>query len=102
MGILSSRILPRPGDPDRSRRFYRDILSLAVSRESGPPDDPWMVFFPGQGLLEVCGHAAGPPGHPVMFWIQFWIQARDVRAGHARLAAAGVRSPGSRPRNRGD
>jgi catechol 2,3-dioxygenase-like lactoylglutathione lyase family enzyme len=96
--ILSSRILPRPGDLDHSRRFYRDILSLAVSRESGPPDDPWMVFFPGQELVEVCGHAAGPPGHPVMFWIQ----ARDVRAGHARLAAAGVRSPGSRPWNRGD
>jgi catechol 2,3-dioxygenase-like lactoylglutathione lyase family enzyme len=96
--ILSSRILLRPGDLDRSLRFYRDILSLAVSREPGPPDDPEMVFFPGQGLLEVCGHAAGPPGHSVMFWIQ----ARDVRAGHARLAAAGVRSPGSRPRNRGD
>jgi len=24
-------------------------------------------------------------------WVMPWIQARDVRAGHARLAAAGVR-----------
>jgi len=96
--ILSSRILLRPGDLDRSRRFYRAILSLAVYRESGPPDDPWMAFFPGQGLLEVCGQAAGPPGHLVMLWIQ----ARDVRAGHARLAAAASGSPGSRSWNRGD
>jgi hypothetical protein len=28
--ILSSRILLRPVDLDRSRRFYRDALSLAV------------------------------------------------------------------------
>jgi hypothetical protein len=44
------------------------------------------VFFLGQGLLEVSGHAVGPPGRSVMIWIQ----VRDVRAEHARLAAAGV------------
>ena len=44
------------------------------------------MFFPGQGLLEVSGHAAGPPGCSVMIWIQ----VRDVHAEHARLAAAGV------------
>ena len=98
MDVLSSRFLLRPGDLDRSRRFYRDLLGLAVCRDFGPPDDPGLVFFLGHGLLEISGPAAGPPGHPVMFWIQ----ARDVRAGHARLAAAGVRSPGSRPWNRGD
>jgi hypothetical protein len=37
-------------------------------------------------VLEVSGHAAGPPGRSVMNWIQ----VRDVHAGHARLAAAGV------------
>jgi catechol 2,3-dioxygenase-like lactoylglutathione lyase family enzyme len=77
----------RPGDLDRSRRFYRDLLGLAIYRESGPPDDPGLVFFPGQGLLEVSGHAAGPPGSSVMIWIQ----VRDVHAEHGRLAAAGVR-----------
>ena len=86
MDILSSRILLRPSDLDRSHRFYRDILGLAIYREFGPPDDPGLVFFLGQGLLEVSGHAAGPPGHSVMIWIQ----VRDVRAEHARLAAAGV------------
>jgi len=29
--ILSSRILLRPGDLDRSRRFYRDTLGLAIT-----------------------------------------------------------------------
>jgi hypothetical protein len=76
----------------RSRRFYHDVLGPAVYREFGPPDDPGVVFFLGRGLLEVSGHAAGPPGRSVMIWIQ----VRDVRAEHARLAAAGVpvsRSP---------
>src|SRR5689334_18585908 len=35
---------------------------LPVYREFGPPDDPGLVFFLGRGLLEVSGHAAGPPG----------------------------------------
>ena len=86
VGVLSSRILVRPGDLGRSRRFYRDVLGLAVYREFGPPDDPGMVFFLGQGFLEVSGHADGPAAGPVMIWVQ----VRDVRAEHARLAAAGV------------
>ena len=86
MDVLSSRILLRPGDLDRSRRFYRDLLGLAVYREFGPPDDPGLVFFLSQGLLEVSGRAPGPPGSSVMIWIQ----VRDVHAEHARLAAAGV------------
>jgi len=94
--VLSSRILLHPSDLDRSRRFYRDVLGLAIYREFGPPDDPGMVFFLGQGLLEVSGHAAGPAGHSVMIWIQ----VRDIRAEHARLAAAGVpviRGPATEP-----
>ena len=87
MDILSSRILLRPSDLDRSRRFYRDVLGLAIYREFGPPDDPGVVFFLGQGLLEVSGHATSPPGRSVMIWIQ----VRDIHAEHARLAAAAVR-----------
>jgi len=85
--VLSSRILLRPSDLDRSHRFYRDVLGLAVYREFGPPDHPGLVFFLGQGLLEVSGHATGPAGGSVMIWVQ----VRDVRAEHARLEAAGVR-----------
>ena len=87
MEVLSSRILLRPADLDRSRRFYRDVLGLAVYREFGPADDPAMVFFLGQGLLEVSGHAPGPAGASVMIWLQ----VRDVRAERDRLVAAGVR-----------
>ena len=55
-----------------------------------------MVFFLGPGLLEVSGHNAGPAGHSVMIWIQ----VRNVRAEHTRLAAAGVpviREPAAEP-----
>jgi catechol 2,3-dioxygenase-like lactoylglutathione lyase family enzyme len=86
MEVLSSRMLLRPVDLDRSRRFYRDVLGLAIYREFGPADDPGVVFFLGQGLLEVSGHGPALSGGPVMIWLQ----VRDVRAEHRRLAAAGV------------
>jgi catechol 2,3-dioxygenase-like lactoylglutathione lyase family enzyme len=94
--VLSSRILVHPTDLDRSRRFYREVLGLAIYREFGPPDHPGVVFFLGQGLLEVSGHAAGPSGSSVMLWVQ----VRNVRREHARLAAAGVpiiREPATEP-----
>jgi predicted enzyme related to lactoylglutathione lyase len=87
MDVLSSRVLLRPTDPARSRRFYRDVLGLAVAREFGSPADPGMVFFLGNGFLEVSGRAAGPPGQSMMLWLQ----VRDVHAEHERLAASGAR-----------
>jgi catechol 2,3-dioxygenase-like lactoylglutathione lyase family enzyme len=87
MDVLSSRILIRPADLDRSRRFYRDALGLAVFREFGPATDPGVVFFLGQGLLEVSGRDGGAGPGPVMIWLQ----VRDVRAEHERLSAAGIR-----------
>jgi catechol 2,3-dioxygenase-like lactoylglutathione lyase family enzyme len=94
--ILGSRVLVRPADPARSRRFYRETLGLAVFREFGDPADPGLVFFLGQGLLELSGRADGPPGTGVALWLQ----VRDVRAEHERLAAAGVpvlREPRTEP-----
>jgi catechol 2,3-dioxygenase-like lactoylglutathione lyase family enzyme len=85
MEVLSSRILLRPTNPERSRRFYRDILGLAIYREFGPSDDPGLVFFAGQGLLEVSGTSHGSGG-----LLRIWLQVRDVRAEHERLVAAGV------------
>jgi predicted enzyme related to lactoylglutathione lyase len=96
MEVLSSRILLRPSSAQRSHRFYRDTLGLAVYREFGPPDHPGMVFFLGQGLLEVSGTASGEPAGP----LQIWLQVRDIRAEHDRLVAAGVtvtREPRSEP-----
>src|SRR5882757_3920741 len=86
MEVLSSRILLRPSDPERSRRFYRDILGLAVYREFGPAEAPGRVYFLGQGLLEVYGTSHDEPVGP----LRIWVQVRDVRAEHERLAAAGV------------
>ncbi len=86
MEVLSSRILLRPSDPERSRHFYRDVLGLAIYREFGPPDDPGLVFFAGPGLLEVSGRSPAGPAGP----LRIWLQVRDVRAEHERLVAAGV------------
>lgn len=88
MEVLSSRILLRPTDPERSRHFYRDVLGLAIYREFGPTDDPGVVFFLGQGFLEVSGRVAdaAPPRT-----LEIWLQVRDVHREHDRLRAAGVR-----------
>lgn len=85
MDVLSSRILLRPTDLDRSQRFYRDTLGLAVAREFGDPAAPGVVFFlGGGGLLEVSGSGSGL-GDGCL-----WLQVRDVDAEHVRLAALGV------------
>jgi predicted enzyme related to lactoylglutathione lyase len=76
----------RPAEPERSRRFYRDTLGLAVYREFGPPDNPGVVFFIGQGFLEVSGRSDAPAAGSTAIWLQ----VRDVRAEHDRLAARGV------------
>ena len=86
MDVLSSRVLLRPSQLDRSQRFYRDTLGLAVHRQFGSPDTPGLVFFLGNGFLEVSGRASEPPGDVVALWIQ----VRDVRAEHRRLLDLGV------------
>jgi predicted enzyme related to lactoylglutathione lyase len=86
MEVISSRILLRPSDRERSQRFYRDVLGLAVYREFGPPESPGLVFFLGQGLLEVSGTRSDGPAGPV----QIWLQVRDVSAEHERLRTSGV------------
>jgi catechol 2,3-dioxygenase-like lactoylglutathione lyase family enzyme len=85
--VLSSRILLRPADLALSRRFYQDVLGLAIYREFGSPSDPGVVFFLGPGFLEISGHSAEARGQSVMIWLQ----VRDVNAEYERLAAAGVR-----------
>ena len=85
MEILSSRILLRPTDPRRSQSFYRDVLGLAVYREFGPADHPGLVFFLGNGLLEVSGQSG-----QILQGLALWLQVRDVTTEHRRLAAADV------------
>lgn len=86
MEVLGSRILLRPTQLHRSHRSYRDVLGLATYREFGDHDAPGIVFFLGNGLLEVSGRATAPPGSTVALWLQ----VRDVRAEHRRLSDAGV------------
>lgn len=96
MEILGSRVLVHPSDPARSREFYRDTLGLAVFREFGDPDDPGLVFFLGQGLLELSGRSEAAPGSAVALWLQ----VRDVAAEFARLVSAEVavlREPKTEP-----
>ena len=96
MDVLSSRILLHPTDPDRSLRFYRDTLGLAVHREFGPPEHRGTVFYLGGGYLELSGQGAEPVS-PVT---AVWLQVRDAQLEHQRLAAAGaaiVRAPQLEP-----
>jgi catechol 2,3-dioxygenase-like lactoylglutathione lyase family enzyme len=86
MEVLSSRVLLRPTDPERSRAFYRDTLGLAVYREFGSGPEHGMVFFLGGGLLEVSGRAAAPPA-PGM---ALWLQVRDLAATRQALGDRGV------------
>ena len=86
MEVLSSRVLLRPVDRQRSIDFYGSTLGLAVSREFGEGDERGVVFFLGGGFLEVSGRSAEPAGPNV----SLWLQVRDAAAAHAELAAAGV------------
>jgi predicted enzyme related to lactoylglutathione lyase len=86
MEVLASRILLRPTEPRRSHRFYREILGLAIYRQFGSRDAPGVVFFLGNGLLEVSGRSTEPPRNAMAIWIQ----VRDVQSEHSRLLHAGV------------
>ena len=95
MDVLSSRVLLRPVDPARSQAFYRDVLGLAVYREFGPVENPGVVFFLGNGLLEVSG-----PGNDAPRGLALWVQVRDVAVEVLRLRAAGttvLRDPRTEP-----
>ena len=85
MEVLGSRILLHPSDPERSHRFYRDTLGLAIYREFGSPDAPGLVFFLGNGFLEVSGRSPGPPGNTMAIWIQ----VRDVPGSRSTVPAKG-------------
>jgi len=80
MEILASRMLLRPADYQRSLRFYRDELGLAIARDYGGGT----VFFAGQSLIELAGHGTPNAGGSL------WLQVRDVYETQKELTARGV------------
>src|SRR5690606_40284043 len=72
MEVLSSRILLRPSDPDRTHEFYGETLGLAVYRQF----PGGTVYFLGNSLLEVSGQsdAGERPG------VALWLQVRNLRS----------------------
>lgn len=86
MEVLSSRMLVRPSDLERSLRFYEQTLGLAVYREWGRGLDRGVVFFLGGGLLEVSGSTTEPPSDAV----RLFLQVRDLHALRAQLSDRGV------------
>ncbi|WP_405486294.1 VOC family protein [Nocardia sp. NBC_00511] len=85
MEILSSRVILRPRDYERTLGFYRDALALAIAREY----PGGTVFFAGQSLLEVAGHGRRD-GEPDGFAGAIWLQVRDCDDTAAELALRGV------------
>ncbi|MFE1439117.1 VOC family protein [Streptomyces sp. NPDC058739] len=84
--VLSSRVLLRPRDPERSRAFYGGDLGLAVYREFGTGPDRGTVYFLGGGFLELSGRTAEMPSEAV----RLWLQVDDVAGAHEELRAKGV------------
>lgn len=94
--VLSSRILLRPTDPDRSRAFYGEQLGLPVYREFGTGVERGTVYFLGGGFLEVSGRSETPPSPAV----RLWLQVADAGDAYEELRAKGaeiVRPPVKEP-----
>ncbi|MFG2581713.1 VOC family protein [Streptomyces malaysiensis] len=84
--VLSSRVLLRPMDPERSRAFYGEALGLEIYREFGTGPERGTVYFLGGGFLEVSGRSETPPAPG----LQLWLQVADVAAAHKELTARRV------------
>ncbi|MBB3037722.1 VOC family protein [Hoyosella altamirensis] len=84
MQILSSRIILRPSDYERTLNFYRDVLGLAIYREY----PGGTVFFAGQGLIEVASH--GRASDRGAFTGALWLQTRDIAAAQTELETKGI------------
>jgi predicted enzyme related to lactoylglutathione lyase len=85
--ILTSRVLLRPTDTNRSLRFYEQTIGLAIYREWGSGPARGVVFFlGGGGLLEISGTSTEPPSSA----IALVLQVRNVGETQRRLTEQGV------------
>jgi predicted enzyme related to lactoylglutathione lyase len=86
MEVLSSRVLVRPTDFERSFRFYTESLGLHVYREWSSGSTRGVVFFLGGGFLELSGSSRTGASESV----GLWLQVRDVDGVGHELEEAGV------------
>jgi predicted enzyme related to lactoylglutathione lyase len=86
MEVLSSRVLVRPTNFERSFQFYSQTLHLHVYREWGSGSTRGVVFFLGGGFLELSGSSDTPSSEKV----SLWVQVRDVGAVGRELEEARV------------
>ena len=86
MEVLSSRILVRPADFERSFRFYAQTLGLHIYREWGSGSTRGVVFFLGGGFLELSGSSEAASNEKV----SLWLQVRHVDAVGRELEFSGV------------
>jgi predicted enzyme related to lactoylglutathione lyase len=96
MEVLSSRVLLRPTDFERSFRFYAESLGLHVYREWSSESTRGVVFFLGGGFLELSGSSHAGASESV----GLWLQVRDVDVVGHKLEEAGVdivESPTDKP-----
>jgi predicted enzyme related to lactoylglutathione lyase len=86
MEVLSSRVLLRPSNFERSFRFYAQTLGLHIYREWRSGSTRGVVFFIGGGFLELSGSSDVPSSEKV----SLWLQVRDVDAVRRELEDSGV------------
>ena len=86
MEVLSSRVLVRPTDFERSFRFYAECLGLHVYREWSSGSTRGVVFFLGGGFLELSGSSRTAASESA----GLWLQVRDVDAAGRDLEEVGV------------
>jgi predicted enzyme related to lactoylglutathione lyase len=87
MEVLSSRVLVRPTDFERSFRFYAENLALHIYRQWGSGSTRrGVVFFLGGGFLELSGSSRTEASESV----GLWLQVRDVDFVGHELEEAGV------------
>ena len=96
MEVLSSRIIVRCTDLDRTASFWCDTVGLRIYREYGTDGvRRGVVLFCGGGFLELTGASSGGTG-PVDPAVVLWLQVPTVDRETARLEAAGVAVQGPR------
>ena len=87
MEVLSSRVLVRPTDFERSFRFYAENLGVHIYREwNSGSTRRGVVFFLGGGFLELSGSSRTGTSESV----GLWLQVRDVDVVGHELEEAGV------------